>query len=105
MYSRWQLAQKYLNYYLKASSSRGHGIHSPFVFDLISKVLNDKSHYPGYDRVEALRQQLLADKTVLNIDDFGAGSSVTKTKQRSVASITQSAAKPKKFGQLLFRMV
>ena len=105
MYSRWQLAKKYLNYYLKASNSRGHGIHSPFVFDLITKVLNDRSHYPEYDKVEALRQQLLTNKTLLNIEDFGAGSSVTKMKQRSVASIARSVAKPKKFGQLLFRMV
>jgi hypothetical protein len=105
MYSKWQLAVKYFNYYLKASSSRGHGIHSPFVFDLITKVLNDKRHYPEYDQVEGLRQQLLSDKTVLNIQDFGAGSSVTRTDQRTIASIARSAAKPKKFGQLLFRMV
>ena len=105
MYSRWQLAVKYLNYYLKASHSRGHGIHSPFVFDLITKVLNDKSHYPEYDKVEALRQQLLKDKTVLNIEDFGAGSSVTKTNQRTISSIAQLSSKSKRFGQLLFRMV
>lgn len=105
MYSKWQLAQKYLNYYLRASNCRGHGIHSPFVFDLITKVLNDKKHYPEYDEVESLRQQLLTDKTVLNIEDYGAGSSVAKTNQRTIASIAQSAAKPKKFGQLLFRMV
>jgi predicted O-methyltransferase YrrM len=68
-------------------------------------VLNDKKHYPAYDEVERLRQQLLADKTVLNIDDFGAGSYVAKTNQRTISSIAKSAAKPKKFGQLLFRMV
>jgi predicted O-methyltransferase YrrM len=105
MYPRWQLAAKYLKYYLTSSSGKGHGIHSPFVFDLITKALNDKKHYPAYDKVEGLRQQLLKDKTVLNIEDFGAGSSVTKTNQRTIASITQSVAKPKKFGQLLFRII
>jgi predicted O-methyltransferase YrrM len=106
MYSQWQLAKKYLNYYLTASNSRGHGVHSPFVFDFITKVLNDKQHYPAYDKVEDLRQQLLLkDKTNLNIEDFGAGSSITKSNQRTIAFIAQSAAKPKKFGQLLFRMV
>jgi predicted O-methyltransferase YrrM len=112
MYSKWQLAWKYLHYYLTASNSRGHGIHSPFVFEFITKVLNNKQHDPEYDQVEGLRKQLLKDKTLLNIEDFGAGSSVAKTNlptgqagQRTVASIAQSAAKPKKFGQLLFRMV
>ena len=105
MYSKWQVAAKYFKYYLTSSSGRGHGIHSPFVFDLIIKVLNDKKHYPAYDEVEGLRQQLLTDKTVLNIEDYGAGSSAAKTNRRTVASIAQSAAKTKKFAQLFFRMV
>jgi predicted O-methyltransferase YrrM len=105
MYSKWQLAGKYLRYYLTASGSKGHGIHSPFVFDFITNILNDKKHYPEYDKVEELRLQLLKDKTVLHVEDFGAGSSVAKTNQRTISSIARSAAKSKKFSQLLFRMV
>ncbi len=48
---------------------------------------------------------MLQDETILNIQDFGAGSSITKTNERIIASIAKNAAKPKKFGQLLFRMV
>jgi predicted O-methyltransferase YrrM len=105
MYSKWQLAKKYLHYYLTSSNSRGHGIHSPFVFGFITKVLNNKQHHPEYDRVESLRQQLLKDKSVLNIKDFGAGSSVAKTDKRTIASIAHNAAKSKKYSQLLFRTV
>lgn len=112
MYSRLQLVAKYLNYYFTASSGKGHGIHSPFVFDFITKVLNDKAVYPAYDKVESLRKRLLNDKTILEIEDFGAGSSVAKTNlpagqagQRSIAFIAKHAAKSKKWGQLLFRMV
>lgn len=105
MYSSFQLAIKYLNYYLTASNGKGHGIHSPFVFDLITKVMNDKTFYPEYAKVESLRDQLLKDETVLSVEDFGAGSSVSKTNQRTIASIAKNAAKSKKLGQLLFRMV
>ena len=105
MYNRLQLASKYLRYYLNASNGKGHGIHSPFVFEFITKVLNDKTHYPAYNEVEKLRRQLLADQTVLTVDDFGAGSSISKTNQRAVASIARNAAKSRKFGQLLYRMV
>jgi predicted O-methyltransferase YrrM len=105
MYSKFQLALKYLQYYCTASSGRGHGIHSPFVFEFITKVLNDKTNYPAYREVEGLRQQLLINKTLLSIDDMGAGSTVSKTNQRTIASIAKNAAKPKKFGQLLYRMV
>src|SRR6187401_2976362 len=105
MYSSFQLALKYLNYYFTASNGKGHGMHSPFVFEFITKILNDKTVYPAYEKVEALRNKLLKDSTVLEVEDFGAGSVIDKKNKRSVSSIPQNAAKPKKFGQLLFRMV
>jgi predicted O-methyltransferase YrrM len=105
MYSSFQLAIKYLGYHLTASNSKGHGMHSPFVFDFIVHVLNDKTGYSEYEKVEALRNQLLRDDAVLSVEDFGAGSTVTKTNQRKVSSIAKNAAKPAKYGQLLFRMV
>ena len=105
MYSPLQLALKYLNYWINASNSKGHGMHSPFVFEFITKILNDKADYPEYGKVERLRNQLLNDNTVLEVEDFGAGSVVDKKNKRSISSIARNAAKPKKFGQLLFRMV
>jgi len=105
MYSRLQLLQKYIRYYLAASDSKGHGVHSPFVFEFITKLLNDKTEYPEYRKVEALRNQLLKNKTILEIEDFGAGSGSSKTKSRSISSVAKNAAKPAKFGQLLFRMI
>jgi predicted O-methyltransferase YrrM len=105
VYSPLTIAFKYLNYYLTASNGKGHGIHSPFVFEFITKVLNDKTVYPAYGEVEELRRQLLNNRTILNVEDFGAGSSVSKTNQRTIASIAKNAAKSAKFGQLLYRMV
>jgi len=105
MFSKWQLATKYLRYYLTASNAKGHGTHSPFIFNFITKILGDRRYYPEYNKVETLRKQLQKDQTLLAIEDFGAGSSVNKTNQRTIASITRSAAKPAKYGQLLFRMI
>lgn len=105
MYNHFQLARKYLHYYLTASNGKGHGIHSPFVFDFITTVLNDRRPYPAYNIVERLRQQLLHDQRVVSVQDFGAGSTASSSSQRSIASIAKNAAKPKKFGQLLYRMV
>jgi predicted O-methyltransferase YrrM len=105
MYSPVQLALKYIRYYFSASNGKGHGMHSPFVFELITKVLNDKRAYPAYTPIENLRRQLLKDTTVLELEDFGAGSAHSKTNRRTVASIAKNAAKPAKFGQLLYRLV
>ena len=105
MYSKSQLLLKYLQYYFTASNGKGHGMHSPFVFEFVTRILNDKTVYPEYEKVEALRNQLLNDKTVLVVEDFGAGSVIDKKSKRYISSIAKNAAKPKKFGQLLFRTV
>ena len=60
MYSAFQLAKKYFHYYLTAQNGKGHGVHSPFVFDFIIHVLNDKKKYGPYQKIEHLRKQLLA---------------------------------------------
>jgi predicted O-methyltransferase YrrM len=105
MYSPFQVALKYLKYYFEASNGKGHGIHSPFVFEFVTKVINDKRHFYAYDHIEDLRRDLLLDKKMLTIRDFGAGSNVSKRNERKVKDIARSALKPKKFGQLMFRMV
>ena len=105
MYSRFRLAQKYLHYYLTASNGKGHGIHSPFVFEFIGKVLNEERPFPAaYASIEDLRRRLRQDGTILEIEDMGAGSAQKATRQRSIADIARQAAKPRKWGQWLFRM-
>ena len=60
-----QLAKKYIQYYITASNGKGHGTHSPFVFDFMENVLNDNRHFYPYDIIEILREQLLNDKSLL----------------------------------------
>jgi predicted O-methyltransferase YrrM len=105
MYTPLQLGLKYFQYYFSASNGKGHGIHSPFVFDFISKILNDEDEHPEYAKVESLRKKLLRDKTVLTVEDYGAGATPSPSNKRSVASISRRAVKSQKFGQLLYRMV
>ncbi|MEO8768847.1 MAG: class I SAM-dependent methyltransferase [Ferruginibacter sp.] len=104
MYSKFQLAKKYFKYYLTASNGKGHGIHSPFVFDFVKFVLNDKEKYSCYSEIELHRKKLLNDNTIIEVEDFGAGSVVIKTNKRIVSKIAASSLKPKKFSQLLFRI-
>src|SRR5688572_8067165 len=104
MYSNFQLTKKYLQYYRIASNSKGHGMHSPFVFDFILNVLNNKKAYEPSPEIEELRKKLLANKTLIEIEDPGAGSRMGISKQKSVAQIAKAALKPKKYAQLLYRL-
>lgn len=105
MYSNWQLVIKYIQYYLSSSNGRGHGTHSPFIFHFINKILNDSRSYPAYKIVESLRDRLLKDRALVEVNDWGAGSSTQRTGKRSIAGIAKNSAKPRKFGQLLYRIV
>lgn len=105
MHSRVELARKYIRYYLTASNGQGHGIHSPFIYDFVRNVLNDRRQFYPYETIESLRRKLLKDKTILDIEDFGAGSAIHSIKQRSISSIARNAVKSKKLSQLLFRIV
>ena len=130
MYSPVRLAWKYLHYYFTAANGKGHGIHSPFVFDFVTRVLNDRGPYPAWTAIEEMRGRLLRDERVLRIEDMGAGSVYARgaadavagssadtaariegvgTKMRTgsvrkISDIARRAAKPRRLGQLLFRI-
>jgi predicted O-methyltransferase YrrM len=105
MYSSLQLAIKYLRYYFTAANGKGHGIHSPFVFELVTKVLNDKKQYELYGKIEQQRSRLLCNETIIEVEDFGAGSVKGLKKKRVVQMIVATSLKPKKYAQLLYRLV
>jgi predicted O-methyltransferase YrrM len=80
-------------------------MHSPFVFDFIRNVLMDKRNYPAYAVVESLRNELLQRQVEIPVADPGAGSAINNAGKRQISSIAKHAAKSRKFGQLLCRMV
>lgn len=101
--SRFQHGLKYLNYQLKSHSK--HKVHSPFVFDIVTELLENPYEYHHYETVEQIRQQLRSSKQVISVTDFGAGSKVFKGAERKVRAIAKHTAKPAKYGQLLFQLV
>ncbi|HEV9037409.1 MAG TPA: class I SAM-dependent methyltransferase [Puia sp.] len=104
MYSPLRLAGKYFRYYLTAANGKGHGVHSPFVFDFVTHVLNDRRIYAEYAPIEMLRSRLSGDTGVLPIEDLGAGSVSGAGTQRRVLDIVRRSAKPQRLGRLLFRI-
>jgi predicted O-methyltransferase YrrM len=105
MYPTFTLIKKYLQYYVNASNGKGHGVHSPFVYQFIQEVLLDKKAPIEAALIETQRANLLADNSIVNVWDRGAGSRQTKQEQRVVKHIAAAALKPKKYAQLLARIV
>ena len=104
MYSPFRLAVKFFKYLLTAQNGKGHGIHSPFVFDFVTLVINDKGEYYCYDAVETLRARLLENDNSIKIIDLGAGSRKGTQSERRISDIARNALKPPKYSRLLFRI-
>lgn len=89
--------------FLKVSTNK-HGIHSPFVYNLVTRCFNDKKKYPQYQTLKLYRKVLRSNMEHLEIKDFGQGSRVFKSSRRRVSSIYRNAGMKKDRQKLLFRL-
>lgn len=94
---------KYLKY--RFNSQTKYDIHSPFVYDLLTKCINIKEKHVEYLEIEKLRKELLNNNKTVEIQDFGAGSLISSSKTRTISQIANNSAKSEKYAQLLFRLV
>ena len=95
---------KFLKYLLFSRHSRGHGIHSPFVFNLVSEVFRNKIDPDVVLMIEKIRRKCISDRRTIEVLDLGAGSPVIKNGKRKVSDITKCSSVPEKYGILLSNM-
>ncbi|TBX69160.1 class I SAM-dependent methyltransferase [Flavobacterium silvisoli] len=95
-------AKSYLNFLWHSKNE--HGVHSPFVFSLVTKCFYDKKKYAEYALLKNYRNTLLQNKNTIEVTDFGAGSRVFKSNSRAVNQIAKNAGISKKRAELLFRI-
>ena len=89
-------------------STNAHGIHSPFVYDLVTKCFYDQSNYPQYSTLRELRKELRQSHETIQVLDFGAGSrdqNLQKGQTRPVKQMLHNASISPKRQRLLFRLV
>ncbi|MFY7740980.1 MAG: O-methyltransferase [Flavobacterium sp.] len=87
------------------NSKNQHGVHSPFVFDLVTKCIYDKKTYQEYYVLKNYRNSLLQNKNTIEVTDFGAGSRVFKSNTRAINQIAKNAGVSSIRAELLFRIV
>jgi predicted O-methyltransferase YrrM len=85
------------------TSTNEHGIHSPFVYNFITKCLYNKTPITDSD-IKEYRENLLSNNNLINITDFGAGSKVFKSNERSISAIAKTAGISIKRANLLAKI-
>jgi len=94
--------KSYYKFILKSSNQ--HGIHSPFVYDLITKCFYNNTKFQEYKQLDSYRNELLKSNDSIDIEDFGAGSTVFKSNTRKISDLAKVAGASKSESKLLFRI-
>ncbi len=83
---------KYLQFYLKASTK--YQVHSPFVYDFVENVLEDKRQYYFFKTIEQYRKLISKDSQ-----------KIMKERRQTIGDLASARGIDKTNGQLLFRLV
>jgi len=92
----------YLKFLLKSTNQ--HGVHSPFVYDITTKCFYKKQNRKLWNSFKETKQQLLENKKVIKVTDFGSGSKIFKSNKREISKITQVAGISNKKAKLLIKI-
>lgn len=99
----WYQLKAYIKFLLKSKNQ--HGVHSPFVFDLVTKCFYESNKYSDYSKIQSYRKSLLGSTEFIHIIDYGSGSRVFDSNKRTIKNIAKSAGTPYKRAKLLYRCV
>ncbi len=99
----WYPLIAYLKFLLRSTNQ--HGVHSPFVYDLITKCLYDKSKFEDYSNLITYQKNLLNNHKHIEVVDLGAGSRNMKSNKRRISSIAKKSGTTFKRAKLLYRLV
>src|SRR5688572_487440 len=80
---------RYFKHFFK-SSAEGHGVHSPFAYRLCEEIFYNPKVFYEFENLESIRSALLKNKTILEIQDLGAGSKLLPATSRKVKSIAKN---------------
>lgn len=100
------LTFRYLGYRIYRPHRKGHGIHSPFLFDFVNQVLRLKNtDLLKIKAIHSLQKDLRRSKETIAIEDFGAGSACFRTNDRKMSKIARYSSTSGKKGRLLYNIV
>ena len=95
----------YLQHQFYRRHRRGHGIHSPYLFEFLHDVVFNRAGMEVPESIVQLHERLKRDRSPIPAGNHGAGSMVDRAANRTVGSFVRRSSVSKKYGALLYRIV
>ena len=92
-----------LRYLLFSGHRKGHGIHSPFVFDFITGVLRKDMPAKEKEAVNSIRRSMEDCKIRVTVNDLGAGSGSLQGSRR-LCDIARRSSVHHRYGKMLYNI-
>ncbi len=100
----FSISWKYLIHWLHSGRKNGFGIHSPYVYVLVRNVIYNKKREKVPSEIIEYHKSIRNSREKIVINDLGAGSRITKSGQRSLASLARRSSVTYRQGALLYRL-
>ena len=88
-------------YCVNSRHRKGHGIHSPFVFDFVNTVLRKDIPHEVMEIISGVRKRMAESNELLRVKDLGAGSKHTSTSLRRLSVISRRSSVRNRYGRVL----
>ena len=98
----WYQINQYARFLIKSTNQ--HGVHSPFVYQLVTQCFYNKKRHLAYKAIKNYRTVFKRHHLELEITDLGAGSKVLRSHKRKVSQILKHNSASLKRSKLLCRI-
>ena len=99
----WRI-RKYIQHLFYLRHRKGHGIHSPYLFEFVNKIVFNGACFAVPPEIIQTHRELRKDRTLIPEVKLGAASHIYSTGERSVGSFVRHSSVSEKYGALLYRI-
>ena len=99
----WFKTKSFISFLLKSNNQ--HGVHSPFVYDLVTKCFYKKTTLIKAQKYLDYRKELQGNHQEITVTDFGKGSKIFKSNKRRISQIAKVAGISTKRALLIIRLM
>ncbi len=100
----FHLAFHFIRHFFSAKRN-GHGVHSPFAFNLCEEVFYNNNAFYDFDELKLLRRSLWDNKQYIEVEDFGAGSKKFRSRRRRVGDIAINGISTSLQSEIFYKLI